>query len=185
MATPRRPLGEIDGNRRYGSELTPYLRGKIEGAYEGEATPTDISDRYVLPVSTITTTISRASTKVDGESQPRCGRPKVISEREERLILRLIRRFPKKTYDALRRENGIIASVRTIRRFLKTHGIKKWLVKKRPILTKEHVKQRLQWVRVRKDWSEEEWKTIIFSDECSVERGAGKQRDWVFRLSGQ
>jgi transposase len=31
----------------------------------------------------------------------------------------------------------------------------------------------------------EEWIIIIWSDECSVERGAGARRSWVFRIPGQ
>ena len=34
MATPRRPLGTISGNRKPGEELSPYLRGRIVGKYE-------------------------------------------------------------------------------------------------------------------------------------------------------
>jgi transposase len=38
---------------------------------------------------------------------------------------------------------------------------------------------------VRKDWTTLEWEGIIFSDECSLERGAGKQPSWVFRTPKQ
>jgi hypothetical protein len=31
---PRVPLGPIDGNSRQGKELTPYIRGKINGKYK-------------------------------------------------------------------------------------------------------------------------------------------------------
>jgi DDE superfamily endonuclease len=37
---------------------------------------------------------------------------------------------------------------------------------------------------VYREWVEE-WKSIIFSDECSMERGKGGQREWVFRLPSQ
>ena len=33
--------------------------------------------------------------------------------------------------------------------------------------------------------SKEEWAKIIWSDECSIERGSGKDRSWVFRLPHQ
>jgi hypothetical protein len=57
--------------------------------------------------------------------------------------------------------------------------------KKRPHLTLAAVKARYRWVLFRKDWSFEEWATIIWSDECSVERGAGARRTWSFRTPGQ
>jgi hypothetical protein len=36
-----------------------------------------------------------------------------------------------------------------------------------------------------KDWSFEEWKTIIWSDKCSVERDTGARRTWVFQTLDQ
>ena len=36
-----------------------------------------------------------------------------------------------------------------------------------------------------KDWTFEEWSKVIWSDECSVERGSGKRREWVFRTPAQ
>jgi hypothetical protein len=74
---------------------------------------------------------------------------------------------------------------RTIARIVKKQGIKNWLAKKRPILTKEHAKKRYEWCLARKDWGVEEWKRYIWSDECSVELGSGQQREWVFRTPAQ
>jgi hypothetical protein len=37
----------------------------------------------------------------------------------------------------------------------------------------------------RKDWSIEEWGSIIFSDESSIKRGAGGQRQWAWRTADQ
>ena len=58
-------------------------------------------------------------------------------------------------------------------------------MKKRPILNEELAKERLTWAIAHKDWDWEEWKTIIWSDECSVERGSGVRREWVFRTPEQ
>jgi hypothetical protein len=76
-------------------------------------------------------------------------------------------------------------SRRTYYRILEKHHIKKWIAKKRPYLTEAHAQARLSWCQIRKDWTTEEWKSIIFSDECSVERGAGAQRVWVWRTPSQ
>ena len=38
---PRTPLGIINGNRRKSGELTPYQRGKIEGARNAGSTFAD------------------------------------------------------------------------------------------------------------------------------------------------
>lgn len=58
-------------------------------------------------------------------------------------------------------------------------------MKKRPRLIEDHAKARLAWCIERKDWTIEDWKRVIFSDECSVERGAGKRPRWVWCYKGQ
>jgi hypothetical protein len=67
----------------------------------------------------------------------------------------------------------------------KKQGIKKWLAKKRPILTEEHAKQRYKWCKEHVEWGVEEWKRYIWSDECSVELRAEQKREWVFRTPSQ
>lgn len=46
----------------------------------------------------------------------------------------------------------------------------------------EHAKKRLEWALSHRDWSIEQWRQIIWSDECSVELGKGKRQKWCFRL---
>jgi hypothetical protein len=66
-------------------------------------------------------------------------------------------------------------------RILDKHGIKKWRKKIRPTLTPEIAAKRLQGALDHVDWTLEQWCEIIFSDECSLERGARGQREWAFR----
>jgi len=54
-------------------------------------------------------------------------------------------------------------------------------LKKRPLLREEDAAKRLVWAKERKDWTVDEWKKVIWTDECSVERGTGKSRRRVFR----
>ncbi|TKA53783.1 hypothetical protein B0A49_12853 [Cryomyces minteri] len=73
----------------------------------------------------------------------------------------------------------------TIRKILKKHYIFHWISKKRPFLTKQTAKVRLDWARVHVSWTEEQWKNIMWSDECSVERGSGKKPVWICRTPAQ
>lgn len=73
----------------------------------------------------------------------------------------------------------------TIKKILKEHGIGNWRVKRRPFLTEVNAAKRLAWCLARRHWLEEDWALVVWSDECSVERGRGKQDEWVFRTSAQ
>ena len=130
-------------------------------------------------------TLSKSTSRNDGESAPRSGRPKLLERYEERNILRLVRLHPKWTYKTLLKEAGLEVSHRTVYRVLKKHGIRNWLAKKRPELSPEVARTRLIWAREHANWTHEQWMNVIWSDECSVERGTGKDRQWCFRTPAQ
>lgn len=72
-------------------------------------------------------------------------------------------------------------SLATVDRVLRQGNVKKWLAKHRPLLKPEHVKKRLDWAMQRKDWGIEEFMSVIWSDECAVERSKDPRQIWVFR----
>ena len=144
MATPRRPLGEIDGNSRRGKDLTPLERAKIHGAHLVGASLGAITEALNHARSTVQSTIELLDKRVDYSSQPRSGRPKTYGSRTKRKILRLARQNPKWTYRKLLEQIGIKISKSTVVRILNEEGIKKWIAAKRPILKPEHVAKRLK-----------------------------------------
>ena len=150
---PRRPLGQISGNSIKGKELSPYMRGLITGKHESGIKPSHISQDLQIPRSTIVDTIQQNSTRNEGKSNPRPGRPKSYSERDERHILLLIKRDPFITYQSIRERTGLNLSSRTFLTILKKSGYGHWRAKKRPKLTKEHAKLRLEWAKLHKDWT--------------------------------
>lgn len=52
-------------------------------------------------------------------------------------------------------------------------------------MTKKTAERRYRWAKAHRHWSIEQWLRVIFSDECSVERGASHRRKYVFRSAGQ
>ena len=70
-------------------------------------------------------------------------------------------------------------SKRTVQRVLAKRHITKWQSHKRPTLTSEIAKERLNFARKYQRWHTR-WRNIIFSDKCSVERSAGRKQEWFF-----
>ena len=178
----RIPLGPLDTNRLYNRELTPYIRGHIKSLDAEGYTPQAINKKIDVPPKTISLILARLPQQQNGITRKRTGRPPTLSVRDRRLILHIVRKNPKILYQDLKSEAGVSYSHRTLYRILKDEGITNWICKKRPYLSEEVVKKRFLWVTARKDWSWEEWSKVIFSDECSVERGSGAQRQWAFRM---
>lgn len=181
----RTPLASISSNRRRNQELSPYQRGLLVGAASAGASAAKISKTTNLSISTVRYTLFTDSSRHNGASKSRPGRPKALSERDERHLLRVVRLQPKISYSDIVEKTGLECHRKIVYRILKDHGITNWLVKKRPLLTPEVAAKRYAWCWERRDWTYDEWKLYIFSDECSVERGTGKRREWVFRTPSQ
>jgi transposase len=63
---------------------------------------------------------------------------------------------------------GFNISAITIWRILRTAGFRKTKPTRKPGLTKKMRQERLQWCLEHKDWTLEDWKLVIWSDETSV-----------------
>jgi transposase len=157
---PRTPLGAVSTNARVSKknktprlELSPHKRSVIEGLYKAGCSVQCIAEIENTPPSTIYDTIKQLNTRPKGYSLPCSGRPPILTRVEKRSIIRFVRENVKATYTEVKQELQLNCSLITIRRIVKKQGIKKWLAKKRPILTKEHAKAHLAWCRERREWS--------------------------------
>ena len=67
----------------------------------------------------------------------------------------------------LRRE-GIDVSVTTVKRTLRSMGFEAKPKIKKPFLSASHRKARYEWALAHKDWTLDDWKRVIFSDETKI-----------------
>ena len=74
---PRTPLGIIDGNRRQGGELTPYQRGKIEGACNVGSSFASAGRQVKCHRNTARTTVLLASERLDGHTKKHTDKPNI------------------------------------------------------------------------------------------------------------
>ena len=140
-----------------------------------------ISQQVGLARSTVQYTIKRAPSRRESRSNPRSGRPQVLSPRLKRLITRTYERNPKMSYAELIEETCPGTHRNTVLKYVKTTNVHKWRCLKRPLLTQADADRRLGWAREHIRWTRAQWARIRWSDECSIERGKGVKPDWVFR----
>ena len=57
--------------------------------------------------------------------------------------------------------------------------------KKRPYLTANNAKSRLQWAKKHKEKSKNFWSKIMWTEECLLHRGAGFDKIWMKGTHGQ
>jgi transposase len=145
MPPKRRPLGEISRNVQKRKELDPFTRGQIIGASKCGISTSAIGKRLSIPRTTVRDTLSLNQLRNNGESLPRAGRPRLTSKQDERLLLRIVRRFPKYTYQQLKAFSRLKISISTMRCILKRHHILTWCAKRRPALNKKNAKNYYLW----------------------------------------
>jgi hypothetical protein len=100
-------------------------------------------------------------------------------------VLRHARANPKDTYAELIEACSLGCSKNTVKSILHRHGIKNWIAKCRPYLKPANAAKGLAWCLKYRQRNVEEWGMVMWSDECSVEKGKGKRREWVFRTPTQ
>jgi hypothetical protein len=64
-------------------------------------------------------------------------------------------------------------------------GYHKRRARKKPFLSAKHWQVRLAWARERQDWTIQQWKRVIWTDECSFEVDHDGSQTWVWRKVGE
>ena len=121
-----------------------------------------IAARVKRSVSTVARVVSgKRSEKIKSRS----GRPKKVSEREARLLVRAVT-TRSKTASQARASVAVDASVRTVQRILHAHPELSWKkIKRTTMMTKKHQKARVEWALDKESWGPNEWSRVVFSDE--------------------
>ena len=73
----------------------------------------------------------------------------------------------------------------TVCRGLKAAGMKPVVKKKRPLLSKRHRKERMDFALAHQDWTVEDWKKVVWSDETKINRLGSDGRKWVWKRWGR
>ena len=86
---------------------------------------------------------------------------------------------------ALQEATNKTFSVQTLRNHLKNTGMKAVVKKKRPLLLKRHRKACMDFALAHKDWTIEDWKKVVWSDETKINRLGSDGRQWVWKKAGE
>ena len=116
---------------------------------------------------------------------PKPGAKKKLTERQRRDVTSLIASNKVKTAveaaKVIAKEHGTKVSPDTVRRILKESEFKARKRVKKPALTARHKQTRLKWAEKHREWTINDWKRVVWSDETKINRvgSDGIQYAWV------
>jgi transposase len=117
------------------------------------------------------------------------GRPSLLSPANKRYCVRKVTAGNMdnavKVKKELEKETGVVASVDTVRPALRASGLGAIEKKKKSMLTKANAKKRLEWCKMHLNWTIDDWKRVIWSDETKINRFNSDGRVWAWIRDGE
>ena len=148
----------------------------------------DIATMIDIKRSTIQSIISRVNqtgTTLTGKST---GRPSAFEDYTQRHLERTIRRDPFQTLETITgqlRMMGENVSRSTTRKWVSKLGFRYYTPAVKPKINEEHKKNRLEWAHLHKNWSSEQWRQVIWSDESRFRVSGNDGTPLVLRKEGE
>jgi len=124
-----------------------------------------------------------------GRSIAKRGRPPKLTRRARLYCVREMTIGGKETAADVARslqENlGVSVHVDTVRSALHKEGFGSIVKPKKPNLTPKNVKDRLAWAIAHKDWTQDDWRRVIWSDETKINRFGSDGRKYAWKRDAE
>lgn len=149
------------------------IKWQIIGLHKGGKNKSEISRRLMISRKCVRNTIIAYEESNTVKNKSRSGRPRVTTARDDRLIVKEVKKDRFITANSLKNklkeQSGVNVSRQTINRRLLKKNLKSAVAARKPLLTKKNRKARYDWCKERLTWSTEQWNLVLFSDESSFQ----------------
>ena len=157
-----------------GKQSSPKTRGKIEALHSVGHSVRQIAAFVRRSRNSVHQCLQRLS-HGNSDYEKRSGRGKATTMREDDRLKRMALqngRAPSRLLSyQLADETGKQVSSRTVRRRLSETGVNARRPRKNPLLTENHRRLRLGWTTTHTQWTLDDWKSVLFTDESKVSIG--------------
>ncbi|GFY56487.1 transposable element Tc1 transposase [Trichonephila inaurata madagascariensis] len=132
------------------------------------------------PLSTVQTIYRNYVMRGNVLNKSRCGRPRKLSDRDARAIVRKVKKNPKisapKLADQIETSSGKKVHPETVRRILRSGGYNDRISSRKPFISSVNQQKRLDFASPHVDKEFDFWKTVVFTDESkfNVFRSVGR-----------
>jgi len=171
--------------REKGQHLSDIDIGKILGLAKAAMPQRKIASLMKTALHTIQNILATYLFEAFHGRNPRRNYPRKTSEREDRYILCALKQNDDLPLQDITNKIDLGISERTLQRRRSEAGLGSYIAVEKPGLSAENVGKRLEWAKQHKDWTIEDWKRVIWSDESSIWIGVNPSRQWVIRPPGK
>jgi transposase len=161
--------------------LTPIQKAQAIAFHQSGWKPGKIADQFNAHRTTISRFIKAFEKTSSFERKKGSGRAKKLTPRNVRHLLKFARGNRRRTLNDFRKALTVKVSNRTLRRALHANGFHCRVAKKKPFLMERHIRERLAFARKYKNWTKDDWRKVLWTDESSFERGKYSRQHRVWR----
>ena len=162
-------------------ELEECTKENIIGMRMAGLSGRDIASNLGLIQSTVNRVIKRHETSGSVENGPRSGRPKMLTERDNRHLINNMKKDRRSTIRELGEELPSKPSQATVRLSLHHYNFHSRIAAKKPFICARNQGKRLEFALKHQNLTVEDWKHVIWSDESSFETGKNSKQIRVIR----
>ena len=154
-------------------DLTIAERSAIAALHQhGHVSLNNLAKQYSIDKRTVMRICAKQRVIGSVENRPRSGRSRITSAREDRLLQRLQRQQPMTTSRSIQQQffqlTGINIAPRTVRHRMVSFGLKSYIASRKPMLSTANKSRRLAWAQHYSDWTSEQWRQVLFTDEVPI-----------------
>lgn len=158
-------------------KLSPDKENSIVSLTKSGCSTRTIADKLQVSQSVVVKVQKRKNVCVENMLN---GRRRLLTDSDARLMMSKMRKDKLLTPAEASKKINKGVSRWTARRALARIGYVAAVKKNKPALSEKNVKARLKFAKVHRNWTVEDWKRVIWSDECKFNRfqSDGKQYCW-------
>lgn len=113
------------------------------------------------------------------------GRPRSLSQKDISAIVRNITSGKVTTASEVAKSFDRPVSRQTVARALRSSGLKAIARVKKPALSVKNSKARLEFALKHKNWTLDDWKRVVWSDETKINRLGSDGKRWCWKINGK
>lgn len=168
-----------------GKSIGVAKRSSIITLHQEGYTSRIIGEKLNIPASTVKYTIRKHQETGQLEDRVRPGPSRITTPAGDRLIQMISKRNRRKTAPQIAsefnrgRQHPI--SVSTLKRRLREGNLHGRVAARKPLLRRGNRSKRLQWAREHRNWTLEQWKNVLWTDESKFEVFGQSRRVFVRR----